>query len=123
MLLFEIPEQLEPKLPPNEQLTKYDNNHGIDQDWIKVVFHIFKVGKGLLNLPRMFWVNRTWTLQELHLNVFNYYKDLIIRWYKEIKDQGKSNRSSRNPEFKHPDSGQLLNYDSLMEMIEKEPLT
>ena len=123
MLLFEIPTQLEPEFPPIEQISKFDSNHGINPEWIKVVFHIHKDGKGLLNLPRVLWVNRQWNLQDLHLNVFNYYKDLIIRWYKELKDQGKSNRSSRLPEFKHPDSGELLNYDSLMEMIEKEPLT
>lgn len=87
------------------------------------MFHIFKDGKGLLNLPRILWVNKNWNLQELHLNVFDYYKDLIIRWYKEIKENGKSNRSSKQPDFKHPDTDKLLDYDSLMEMIEKEPLT
>ena len=62
MLLFEIPEELKPALPPNEQLSKYDSNHSIHSDWIKIVFHIFKDGKGLLNLPRVLWVNKNWNL-------------------------------------------------------------
>jgi len=122
MLLFEIPEELKPALPPTEQLSKYDSNHSIHSDWVKIVFHIFKDGKGLLNLPRVLWVNKKWNLQELHLNIFDYYKDLMIRWYKEIKEQGKSNKSQRPPDYKHPDTGEALNYDSLMEMIQKESL-
>ena len=55
--------------------------------------------------------------------MFDYFKDLIVRWYKELKEKGSSNKSSKKPEFKHPDTGLLLDYDSLIEMFEKEPLT
>jgi hypothetical protein len=62
MLFFEIPKELQPTLPPIDQIDKLDSNHGIDTEWVKVVLHIFKEGRGLLNLPRVLWVNRKWSL-------------------------------------------------------------
>ena len=57
------------------------------------------------------------------MNVFEYLKDLFVRWYKEVKEAGKSNKSSKLPEYKDPDSGETLTYDSLMEMIANSPLS
>jgi hypothetical protein len=57
------------------------------------------------------------------MQVFNYFKDLLVRWYKEVKETGKSNKSSKLPEYKDPDTGETLTYDSLMEMFEKDPLS
>ena len=41
-LLFEIPKNLKPKLPPLAQTKKDDSNYGIDSDWTKVCIHIYK---------------------------------------------------------------------------------
>lgn len=44
LLLMEIPMSLKPKLPPMEQLNKYDSNYGIDDDWVKICYHIRQDG-------------------------------------------------------------------------------
>ena len=54
-LMFEIPKNLNPKLPPLAQIKKDDSNYGIDSEWTKIVVHIFKDG-ALLNLARFIWV-------------------------------------------------------------------
>ena len=49
LLMFEIPKHLNPKLPAIEVIKKDDSNQGIDEDWAKVFYHIYKDGI-LLNL-------------------------------------------------------------------------
>ena len=66
MLFFEIPKELNPMLPPIEQINKFDSNNGIDKEWVKIAIHIFKETDGLLNLPRFIWAKKSWTLMELH---------------------------------------------------------
>lgn len=66
LLLFEIPKELNPKLPPLNQIKKDDSNYGIDPEWTKVVVHIFKDNTHM-NLARIIWVKKSWTLTELHL--------------------------------------------------------
>ena len=69
ILLFEIPKVLNPLLLPLEQTRKDDSNYGIDQSWMKMCINVYKDNK-LLNLPRFLWVNKSWTLKELHMNYF-----------------------------------------------------
>lgn len=92
MLFFQIPSELKPKLPPIEQMNKYDSNYGIDPDWLMVPIHIFKEGDGLLNLPRFIWLKKSWKLTEVHHQFFNYIKDLFTKWYEEFTKEGKSNK-------------------------------
>lgn len=101
MLLFEIPKELNPKMPPITQIKKDDSNYGIDEDWTKVCVHIYK-DSTLLNLPRFIWARKSWTLEQLHYEFFNLYKDLFYRWYKDIEDAGKSDRCKSVPHYKHP---------------------
>jgi hypothetical protein len=68
-------------------------------------------------LPRFYWARKSWTLEELHHQFFGYIKDLFSRWYNEIKETGKSNKCRVLPSFKHPDSGELLDADSLEELF------
>jgi len=70
ILLFEIPKELKPKLPPLEQIRKDDSNHGISEEWCKVCVNVFKTGEGLFNLPRIIWVKKSWTLKEVHYHFF-----------------------------------------------------
>lgn len=121
LLLFEIPAELNPKMPPITQIKKDDSNYGIDPEWCKVVIHIYK-DQSLMNLARFIWVKKSWTLKELHLRFFDEFKDLIYRWYKDWKDLGKTERHSvQQPPFKHPDSGELLTYDTLLALpLEKQ---
>lgn len=113
LLLFEIPKELNPKMPPLNQIKKDDSNYGIDPEWTKVVVHIFKDNTHM-NLARVLWVKKSWTLTELHLQFFNEYKDLLHRWYKECQEKGSSERHSCLPPFKHPETGEVLTYDTLM---------
>ena len=62
LLLYQIPKVLKPQLPPLTQTKKDDSNYGIDSEWVKVVIHIFK-NLNLLNLARVIWVKKTWTLK------------------------------------------------------------
>ena len=95
LLLFEIPEELKPKLPAIEQIKKDDSNYGIDAAWVQVPIHIYRVQTGLLNLPRFIWIRKDWTLKQAHLEFFKYTKDLLVRWYQEIKKEGMSQRSKK----------------------------
>jgi hypothetical protein len=78
-------------MPPIDQIKKDDSNNGIDKQWTKVFFHIFKDGSGLLNLPRLMYAKKSWSLKELHLNFFHNVKDLLGRWLKEVQLDGRSN--------------------------------
>jgi len=66
LLMFEIPKHLNPKLPPIEIIKKDDSNQGIEEDWTKIFYHIFKDGN-LLNLPRLFYGRKSWSTKELHM--------------------------------------------------------
>ena len=44
LLLYEIPKELKPELPPLAQIRKDDSNYGIDESWCKIVVNIFKGG-------------------------------------------------------------------------------
>ena len=109
-------------MPPIEQINKYDSNNGIDPEWLKVAIHIFREGEGLLNLPRFIWVKKSWTLVELHHQFFDYIKDLFVRWYKEIAESGKSNKCRQMPNYKDPDTGKVLDFESLQELFENKSL-
>ena len=41
MLFFQIPEELNPKLPAIEEISRLDTNMGISTDWVKIVVHSF----------------------------------------------------------------------------------
>jgi hypothetical protein len=41
MLFFQIPSELNPKLPPIEEISKTDSNMGISTDWVKIVVHSY----------------------------------------------------------------------------------
>jgi hypothetical protein len=103
-------------------MNKFDSNYGIDPDWMMVPIHIFKEGDGLLNLPRFIWLKKSWKLTEVHHQFFDYIKDLFTKWYEEFTKDGKSNKCRQNPNFKHPDTGAVLDAPSLAELFEKEPI-
>ena len=121
MLFFQMPKELNPKLPPIEEISRTDSNMGVGSDWVKIVVHSFQ-GYEKFNLPRVIWVRKDWTLKELHWNVFRYFRDLFVRWLLDFKETGSSGRSRSKPMYRKPGSTEVLTYDSLMEMIDKESL-
>ena len=76
----------------------------------------------MLNLPRFIWLKKSWNLMEVHHRFFDYIKDLFTRWYDEIAKEGKSAKCRQMPNFKHPDTGAVLDHKSLAELFEKEPI-
>jgi hypothetical protein len=115
--LFEIPEKLNPQLAPLGKILKDDSNNGIDEDWTKVFFHIYKENAGLLNLPRVVYAKKSWTLMELHYQFFDYIKDLLRKWLKDVQENGSSDKNSQEPKYKH--KGEALTYD-LFETLSNE---
>jgi len=81
-----------------------------------VLYHIFQEQRGLLNLPRVVYVKKSWTLRELHIRFFETVKDLMIRWLKDYKDDEASSRCRQDPKYKNPDTGEALTYDDFVRM-------
>lgn len=120
-LVYECPQALNPQLPPITQISKVDSNMGIAEPWTKVVLHTLKDGYlGFFNLPRILWVKKDWTLQELHWNVFNHFKELMLRWYKDLKESGSSRRCFKKP--KYMANGKVLDCDTLIDLFSENNL-
>ena len=81
-ILYEIPKDLKPSLHDHHIQAKHDENYGIDANMIKVCIHTYKEDNKLATLPRFIWVNKEWSLKELHIKVFQHVKHLFICWYK-----------------------------------------
>ena len=119
--VYVLPQEIKPRLPPQPEVDKFDCNMGVADPWIKIVLHQNKNGHtGHFNLPRLLWVKKTWTLVELHQFVFDYFRHLFTKWYKEIAENGHSNRSHREPEFVW--KGSKLNASTLHELFELNDL-
>lgn len=112
-----LPESIKPSLPAQPEIDKFDNNMGVADPWIKIVVHQNKNSlTGHFNLPRLLWVKKTWTMVELHHFVFDYFRNLFLKWYKEIADNGGSMRSRSDPEYMW--NGKKLDASSLHELFE-----
>ena len=84
LLFFEISGSLNPKMLAYEKIDAFDSNNGVDPMWVKVCIHQLKEGFGHFNLPRVVWVRKDWSLKELHMRIFEYYRDIFERWYREL---------------------------------------
>ena len=78
---------------PNNQIKNDDSNYCIDSEWTKIVVHIYKEA-GLMNLPRIIWAKKSWTLKQLHLEFFKLFHDLGFRFFEKIQ-AGEARRSHR----------------------------
>lgn len=97
-------------------MDKYDSNYGIDSAWTKIVIHIYKDDAvGLYNLPRVLWVRKDWNLKQLHWAIFNHFRELFLRWYREISEKGSSDRNARQPQYYWKDK--MLDLNSLEELF------
>ena len=119
-MLFEIPKELNPTLPPIEQIRKDDSNHGIDSGWIKIYVSNHRSGDyGPQNLPRFMWINKSWTLQELHHQVLGYHKNVFVNWY---NNKGRSGYYGEAPRYKIPETDEDLSNGGIRELIENQSL-
>jgi hypothetical protein len=88
-LFYEVRPDLNPRL---DGLDKYDDNFGVGDEWTKVVIQMMQVQKQsystytvskTFNIPRIVWVNKKWTLKQVHLEIFKFYLNHIVRLYDE----------------------------------------
>ena len=84
---------------------------------MKMCINVYKDNNKLLNLPRFIWIKKSWTLKELHMNYFEAYRDIFVRWYREEAGQSKY-----KPMYKHPDTMEPLNFETLTDLFENAPL-
>lgn len=64
-----------------------DDNYGIDPDYIKMSVNVMQDLKGVVNIPRMLWVHKDWTLRELHMKILDYFIQLFLSWYKDNDEE------------------------------------
>jgi hypothetical protein len=90
ILLYEIPETLSPKLLPREASDKFDSNYCISEDWTKSVTYMVMLQKAQysyhtsikpFNIPRIMWMNKNWTLLEVHHQVFKFFRHAFSELY------------------------------------------
>ena len=90
IILYQINPLLNPKLPLLEQANKTDNNYGVGEEWTKQVIYIKKYQKSqyssfnsliFVNIPRVMWVNKNWSLKQLHFEIYKFMKKMFLMWY------------------------------------------
>ena len=87
IFFYELDPSLNPKLPSNNQLD--DGMYGISEENTMIQVHIGKWEKErwsgkherkLLNLPRLLWVKKSWTMKQLHRYTFAYMRQIFQKW-------------------------------------------
>lgn len=78
---------------------------GIDSEWTKICVHMLK-DNGSFNLPRIIYAKKSWTLKQLHIEFYREYRDIFYRWFKDIKETGKTEKSRYEPKYLHPETGE-----------------
>jgi len=83
-LLYEINPELHPQLVPKEKSNKMDSNYGIpEEQWTKAVVNMLQPQKNQYSyyiqvkpfiIPRIMWINKNWTLMEVHHEVFKFFR-------------------------------------------------
>ena len=64
----------------------------------------------------MLWINKTWTLVELHQRIFHHFRHLLLKWYRACS-AGEGNKMSYSaPE--HEWKGEKLTEESLEQLYE-----
>lgn len=102
-----------------ELIDKRDSNNGLPAEWTRLTCLMSRWEKTNASysyytssgtqfkkegiLPRIFWIKRDWSLQQLHLEVFKSLRFLISVWidYKDPGNEKKRNLSKTLPEFPH----------------------
>ena len=39
-----------------------------------------------INIPRIMWMEKSWTLKQVHLEVFSFFKAIFLDWYEHHND-------------------------------------
>lgn len=118
-LLYQVPPQLNPQLPATPSFN--DSNNGVGEEWTKLVLHVKQFSKAKFSsnltkdsfLPRMMWVNKSWTIKDLHVKVFSFIRHLIAEWIdwkspstkKEPKEKSKYDLRKDLPDVPYKPAG------------------
>ena len=78
----------------------------------------------MFTFPRIFWVNKSWTLKQVHYEVFQYLKPTILEQYKNASDS-KSKYNLGLPQIKklsisEDDEDQNYSYEEFVELTPQE---
>lgn len=55
-----------------------------------------------INIPRLAWVNKNWTLKQVHHEIFNFFKAIIPIWYDAANTNEGKGKGILTPPFKKP---------------------
>ena len=86
MMFYEVDRSLKPSMP--QTMDKADSNHGIDSNYTRLVLNMCQLVKSPYSdsfskeatLPRLLWVDKRWTLKELHRYVFKFLRFILAEW-------------------------------------------
>lgn len=86
LLLYEVDPRLKKQMPENPDPT--DSNNGVSAEFTRLALNMsyLQRGRGFNNLekdttlPRLMWINKSWNLKQLHLEVFSYLRQVFSQW-------------------------------------------
>lgn len=82
LICYEVDPALNPKFPA--ALDKRDCNNGVNDNYTKVALNLSsmvrKYSRDIGYLPRMIWVDKRFTLKQLHYHVFEYLRPVLGEW-------------------------------------------
>lgn len=90
ILLYEINPALNPVLPTPEASSKSDSNYGIADEWTKTPIYMMTPQRNQYssyvtikasNIPRLVWLNKNWSLHQVHLEVFRFFRYAFSAFY------------------------------------------
>ncbi len=55
-----------------------------------------------INIPRLAWVNKNWTLKQVHHEMFNFIKGIISIWYDQAASPEGKSKGITVPTFRQP---------------------
>jgi len=91
MVCYEIPSELHAQvnLPVMEKCNNSDNNHGLGEEWTKLVISIkypekssysYYTSYNAFQVPRILYVKKSWTMQQVHLHFFVFFRKVFNNW-------------------------------------------
>lgn len=55
-----------------------------------------------INIPRLTWINKNWTMKQVHHEIFNFLKGIISMWYENAKTSEAKAKGIMPPPFRKP---------------------
>jgi len=94
MVCYQIFKELDPKLSlaSPEKCNNSDNNHGLGEEWVKMVVTIRYPDKLTYNyhssytsyksfpVPRILYFKRSWSMKEVHFKLFTFFRKVFKNW-------------------------------------------